>query len=308
MRDKKTEKRKQQTYNFQSKMGMVSEKLSGYVMVLPAMLFLMVFTFYPMINLGYLSFFSWDMLSDKIFVGLDNYKKLLFYDINFKMALKNTAIYTVYVVVVVLILGLIFACWMQKSSKINAIAQRIMFFPHICSTVAISMVFQWLLDEEGLVNAILKFFNLPAFDWLNDSATALGAVIFVTLWKNAGYYALILLSALKAIPTEINEAAELDNAKPWRTFFKITLPMVSPQLFFLLITITIGSFKVFESIRVLTQGGPGRATDVLVYFIYRNVQELQVGYAAAAGSVLMIILIILTIFYFRCLGRKVHYQ
>jgi sn-glycerol 3-phosphate transport system permease protein len=84
--------------------------------------------------------------------------------------------------------------------------------------------------------------------------------------------------------------------------------MVSPQLFFLLITITIGSFKVFESIRVLTQGGPGRATDVLVYFIYRNVQELQVGYAAAAGSVLMIILIILTIFYFRGLGRKVHYQ
>ena len=175
--------------------------------------------------------------------------------------------------------------------------------------LSVAMVFQWMMDEKGLLNMVLEFFRLPALRWLNSSATALLSVIVVNVWKNIGYYALILMSSLKAIPAEINEAAELDDAKPLSKFFKITLPMLSPQVFFLLVTITISSFKVFESVRVLTGGGPGDSTQVLVYYIYRYAMtNLKFGYASAAGTFLLAVVLILTVVYFRLPGKRVHYQ
>lgn len=128
--------------------------------------------------------------------------------------------------------------------------------------------------------------------------------------EGLGYYLIIVLASVRTIPPEILEAAELDNTSPVRKFFRITLPMISPQLFFLLITITISSFKVFDTIQVMTGGGPGNATDVLVTYIYRYAFEMnaRVGYASAAGTVLLVILMILTFVYFRMLGRKVYYQ
>ena len=159
-----------------------------------------------------------------------------------------------------------------------------------------------------LLNAVLGLFNLPPLRWLNSSQTALSVVI-VSVWKSIGYYALIITAALKAIPSEIYEAAALDNSPKYRVFFRSTLPMLSPQLFFLLIVITINSFKVFDTIRIMTEGGPGNATDVLVYYIYRYAfQHFRIGYASAAGTVLMVILMILTVIYFALLGRRVHYQ
>ena len=143
----------------------------------------------------------------------------------------------------------------------------------------------------------------------NSSATALISVIIVTVWKGIGYYALILMSSLKAIPAEINEAAELDDAGPFAKFFKITLPMLSPQVFFLLVTITISSFKVFESVRILTDGGPGKSTDVLVFYIYRYAMtNLKFGYASAAGTFLLAVVLILTVIYFKVGDKRVHYQ
>ena len=204
---------------------------------------------------------------------------------------------------------MLFALWLQKSTLLNSIAQRIMFLPHIVAMLTVAYIFQWLMDDNGLFNAVLSFFHLPVLRWLNSSTTALMSIVIVSIWKNVGYYALILLSSLKAIPSEINEAAELDDARPLLKFFKITMPMLSPQIFFLLVTITIGSFKVFESIRILTGGGPGSSTDVLVFYIYRYaISNGKYGYACAAGSVLFVILMILTIIYFKLPGKQVHYQ
>lgn len=284
-------------------------KLRPYLMIAPCMLFLMVFTVYPVLNMIYLSFFDYNLLSPKRFTGFDNYVRLFTVNVDFWNAVKNTAIYTVATVVILILMALIFSLWLQKSTLLNSIAQRIMFLPHICAMLSIAMVFQWLMDEKGLFNAVLNFFHLPSLRWLNSSSTALLSVIIINVWKHIGYYALILLSSLKSIPAEINEAAQLDDAGVLQKFFRITLPMLSPQLFFLLVTITIGSFKVFESVRILTEGGPGNSTDVLVFYIYRYaMSNLKFGYASAAGTVLFAIVMVLTVIYFRLPGKRVHYQ
>lgn len=285
------------------------ERLHPYVMVAPCMAFLVVFTVYPVLNMIYLSFFGYNLLTEKKFVGLKNYERMFTVNVDFWNAVKNTAIYTLAVVILLVFFALIFALWLQKSTFLNSIAQRVMFLPHICAMLSVTMVFQWMMDEKGLLNVVLEFFRLPALRWLNSSATALISVIIVTVWKGIGYYALILMSSLKAIPAEINEAAELDDAGPWAKFIHITLPMLSPQVFFLLVTITITSFKVFESVRILTDGGPGKSTDVLVFYIYRYAMtNLKFGYASAAGAFLLAVVLILTVIYFKVGDKRVHYQ
>lgn len=289
--------------------GMLWETLRPYVMIGPCMAFLAVFTVYPVLNMIYLSFFDYNLLTEKKFIGLKNYERLFFINVDFWNAVRNTAIYTLAVVILLIFFALIFALWLQKSTVLNSIAQRIVFLPHICAMVSVAMVFQWMMDDKGLLNMVLEFFKLPALRWLNSSATALLSVIIVSVWKSIGYYMLILMSSLKAIPAEINEAAELDDARPLSKFFKITLPMLSPQVFFLLVTITINSFKVFDSIRILTGGGPGDSTDVLVYYIYRYaMKNLKFGYASAAGTFLLVVVMILTVIYFKVPGKRVHYQ
>lgn len=280
-----------------------------YVMVAPCIAFLLVFTVYPVLNMIYLSFFDYNLIAPKKYVGLKNYIRLFTVNVDFWNALKNTLIYTGAIVVTLILFALLFALWFQNDSKLNSIAQRVMFLPHICAMLSVAMVFQWLMDSNGLFNAVLHFFQLPGLKWLNSSATALMSIIVINVWKNIGYYALILLSSLKAIPAEINEAAALDDARPLQKFWKITLPLLSPQVFFLLVTITIGSFKVFESVRILTDGGPGSSTDVLVFYIYRYaMKNLKFGFASAAGTVLFVIVMVLTVVYFQLPGKRVHYQ
>lgn len=278
-----------------------------YAMVAPIMIILIVFTFYPIVNMIYLSFFE-NGLKGNVFVGWANYQRL-FMGEGFVNAFKNTLIYMGFTTVFLIFLGLVFAISLQRDTKINALAQRVMFLPHICAMLAVSLIWQWLMDEEGLLNMLFEFFELPALSWLNSSATSLLSIMIVVIWKGIGYHALILLSSVKSIPTELLEAAELDDAGKWRTFWKITFPMLTPQLFFLLITLTMNSFKVFDVVRLMTGGGPGSSSDVLVYYIYRYAREYnKYGIGSAAGVILMIILFFFTLIYFRVVEKKVHYQ
>ena len=281
--------------------------LLPYAMVTPIIILLLVFTFYPIVNMVYLSFFE-NGLKGNVFVGWANYQRL-FMGEGFINAFKNTLIYMGFTTLFLIFLGLVFALSLQRDSRINALAQKMMFLPHICSMLAISLIWQWLMDDEGLLNALFSFFNLPALRWLNSSATSLLSIMLVVIWKGIGYHALLLLSSVKSIPTELLEAAELDDAGKWRTFWKITFPMLTPQLFFLLITLTMNSFKVFDVVRLMTQGGPGSSSDVLVYYIYRYAREYnKYGIGSAAGVILMIILFGFTLVYFRVVEKKVHYQ
>lgn len=287
--------------------------LSSYLMVFPAVLFLGIFTVYPMVKLIQLSLYKGNAANAyKSFQGLDNYYQLLFVRREFKIALVNTAVYTAWIVVLLISLSVVFAVWMQKERKINDVAMTAFFVPHLVASVSCAFIFSWIFstDSSGIMNAFLKLFGIPAHAWLGSSDTAMACVIVMNTWKSIGYYALIILSALKAIPAEIYEAANLDASSELRTFFKITLPMLSPQLFMLLITITTGSFKVFDSIRIMTNGGPGTSTTVLCMFIYEFAfnRTNSLGLACAGGVMLMIILILITLLDFQSLEKKVHYQ
>lgn len=290
--------------------GRVLRKAAPYLMVMPAVIFLVVFTFIPIMYLFVLSFFKYNLISDMQFIGMENYKNLFFVEAGFWVAARNTVIYTVSLVIFLTLFSLLLAVALEKSSLLNAFAQRLMFLPHLCATLTVAMIFQWLMNEEGMFNAVLGLFKLPGLRWLNSSDTALFSIIIIACWKDIGYYTIIMLSSLKAIPAEINEAAELDNAGFFRRFFKITLPMVSPQLFFLLITITMGAFKVFDMVRILTEGGPGNSTDSIVYWIYKKAftGTLNLGLASAASVVLMGVMMIMTVIYFNTINKKVHYQ
>lgn len=285
------------------------EAVRPYVLIGPAMAGIFLFVLYPVGYLIYLSFFKYNLMNkDKSkWVGLDNYMQI-FTRQDFYKALGNTAIYTIGVVVLTMLLSLLIAVWLSRKSRINAIVQAGIFTPHVVSIVSIALVWLWLMDpNQGLLNYVLKWLGFPPSQWLQSSGTALLSIIIVSVWQSIGYYALIIIAALQSVSPSIYEAAALDNASRSKVFFKITLPMISPQLFFILIIMTIGSFKVFDTVKVMTGGGPNNATNTIVYYIY-GFRTTNIGYASATGVVLMAIIGVLTIVYFRLLSRKVHYQ
>lgn len=287
--------------------------LASYAMIAPAMCFLLIFVIYPMLHIIELSMYKGNATNPyKKFVGLDNFQDIFFVKKDFLEALRNTAVYTVCIVVILIFLALLFAVWMFQDRKINKIAQTAFFTPHLVASVSCAFIWSWLFNSDpyGLFNTVLKVFGAAPVNWLGDTKTAMFCIIVMNTWKAIGYYALIILSALKSIPPEIYEAAKLDNASRTKTFWKITLPMLSPQLFFLLITITIGSFKVFDSVRLMTGGGPGTSTQVISLYIYNYAfqRNNSLGIGSAAGVVLMAILIVVTMLDFNGLEKRVHYQ
>ncbi|NOU94054.1 ABC transporter permease subunit [Paenibacillus sp. LMG 31456] len=287
----------------------ILSRLRPYLMVLPAMIGIFTFVIYPMLYLIYLSFFKYNLMNKakSTFIGLDNYKEVFMRE-DFYKALGNTFVYTIGVVILTMVISLLFAIWLSKQSKFNSIVQAGLFTPHIISIVSIALVWLWLMEPNlGLLNFGLKALGLPPSQWLQSSKTAMISVIIVSVWHSVGYYTLIIVAALQSIPPSIYEAAELDNAKKFKVFYKITLPLISPQLFFILIIMTIGSFKVFDTVRIMTGGGPNNATNTLVYYIY-SFRTTNIGFASATGVVLMAIIGILTFIYFRLLSKKVHYQ
>ncbi|OMF30075.1 ABC transporter permease [Paenibacillus sp. FSL H8-0548] len=287
----------------------LSEVLRPYLMIAPAMLGIAVFVVYPVFYLAYLSFFKYNLMNSakSKYIGFDNYINI-FSRADFYKSLSNTAIYTVGTVVLTLLISLMLAVWLSKKTKMNRFVQTGIFTPHIVSVVSISLVWLWMMEPNlGFLNFISRSVGLPASRWLQSSDTALLSIIIVSVWQGIGYYVLILVAALQGISPNIYEAAALDNASKSRVFFKITLPMISPQLFFILIIMTIGSFKVFDTVKMMTSGGPNDATNTLVYYIFQN-RTTNIGYASATGMVLMAIIGVLTFVYFRMLAKKVHYQ
>ena len=288
------------------------EKVRPYLMILPAMLGILVFTIYPVIKLIQLSFMNVNMLDDSKtkFVGLENYQKV-FARPDFIKSLNNTILYTAAVVILITLLALILAVWLNsKRSAMNSVVQAVIFSPHVVAIVSIALIWQWMMEPNfGLFNYVLKSLGLPTSQWLTSSDTAMACVIAISVWTAVGSDMLIFLAALQGVPKELYESAKLDNAGKWTVFWKITIPMVSPQLFFTLIIRTISSFKVFDTVRVLTEGGPNNATTTLVYTIYREALfNMRIGYSAVIGVVLLVIVGILTAVYFVGLSKKVHYQ
>jgi len=286
------------------------EKLRPYIYILPAMFFLALFTVYPVIDMVIRSFEKWNLVATPTWVGLDNYK-YIFNRKEFIDAIWHTVTYAIFVVGLGLSLATLFAVWLSKSTFMNNLTRTVMFMPHVIALLSVAMVWAWIMNKNnGLLNLVLNFFGLPSLKWADSSDTAMMSIIIVALWKAIGYNTMLIYAAIQNVPAELYEAADLDNANSVKKFFKITLPMISPQMFMLLITATTGSFRVFDTVRVMTHGGPGTSTQVLVYYIYKQAFILngKVGYAFAAAVVLMAMIGVLTLAYFRVLSKRVHYQ
>ncbi len=294
-----------------SRYGFV-KKLTPYLLISPAIIGILLFTVYPMIRVVYLSFFKTNLIHPEKtkFVGWANYTKM-FGSKAFKMSMQNTVVYSLIMIAAVLFFSLLLAVWLgSKNSPLDRFAQASVFVPHIISMVSVAMIFTQMMEPNfGLFNTILTYLKLPTIKWLQSSDTAMGSVLVISVWKHIGYYVLIFIAAFQSIPTSITEAAALDNAGKAKTLFKIMIPIISPQIFFVLIVLTISSFKVFDTIRLTTQGGPNNSTSSIVYYIYQQAfTNRDIGIGSAAAVILMLIVGVLTVLYFYSLSKKVHYQ
>lgn len=289
---------------------MLWARLRPYLMTGPSLIIFILFFIYPIGYMAYLSMTDWDFLSpDKSFVGLQNFADL-FQDRLFLQVMRNSFVFTFSTVVLNLILALLLALWLNRSGFMAGLYQVVVFSPYIISMVTVAILWTWIMDpQNGLLNAMLQSLGLPKLKWLEDPGTSLLSLIVVFVWKHLGFYSLVLLAGMQNVPKEIYEAADLDKSPVWRTFYKITLPMLSPTLFFLVVVGMINSFQVFDTIALMTHGGPINSTNTLVYYIYQNgFQFFKIGYASAAGVVLTVIIAALTIFHFQYLEKRVHYR
>ncbi|TBL75180.1 sugar ABC transporter permease [Paenibacillus thalictri] len=286
------------------------EKLRPYAMVAPAITVFSVFFIYPIMYMIYLSMYDWNFISPtKTFVGLENFIDLL-KEKEFIQVIANSTIYTILTVTFIIVFSLLLALWLNRTGALYSFVQGAIFSPHIIALVSIAMIWGWLMDPEyGLLNWIIGLFGFGKLAWLSSQSTALISLVIVAVWKGLGYNTLVFIAGLQSIPKDIYEAASLDRSNPWTTFYRLVLPMLSPTLFFLIIINMIGSFQVFETIAIMTQGGPVNATNTLVFYIYEyGFRFFKIGYASAAGVVLLVIVGGLTIIYFKLMSKRVHYQ
>ncbi|MBI1802534.1 MAG: sugar ABC transporter permease [Chloroflexi bacterium] len=302
----------------------------GYALLAPAFLLLLIFEFFPVVYCFYISTCDW-RLSCVRFVGLDNYTRA-FEDPEMWQSLLTTATYSLISIPLQLMFGLVIAYLLFQKIRGQEALRVMFFFPYITSTVASAAVWAYLYSpDRGLINGALRALGLPALRWLGEQKgiflliadglnvtlprwaegppLALISLLIYTTWVFVGYDIAIFLAGLGNIPGELYDAAKVDGASGWRLFRNITLPLLSPTTFFLLILTVIGSFKAFNHIYVMTRGGPGDATTTASLFIFRQLFEFnRYGYSAALSFVLFAVILLLTIFQNRVAGSRVVYD
>ncbi|MGG1518018.1 sugar ABC transporter permease [Paenibacillus oryzisoli] len=277
----------------------IKEDLIGYAFVAPMLLGLTAFTLFPIIASFFLSFTNWNFVAgfSKVkFVGMDNFVKLI-HDTVFLLSLKNNLILMI-VVPLTLICSLALAIVIDKKIYFKDLFKVVYFVPYISSIVAVAIVFQVLFHPTyGPINQILISWGMAnPPKWLADPDFALYCVMGLMVWVNIGYNMIIFMAGLQSIPKDLYEAADIDGASKWTQFLRITVPMLSPTTFFLLVTGIIGTFKVFDVIMVLTGGGPANSTSVVVTRLYDAAFiNLQSGYASAMAIVLLILILLITL-------------
>jgi ABC-type sugar transport system permease subunit len=271
--------------------------LIGWSFILPNFIGFAALTLVPVIVLFYMSLTNWNIFGNAQFIGLDNFTKLIG-DNSFRVAFLNTLYYSVMHIPLTIVVSLGLALLLNNKLRGVAFFRTAAFFPYITSIVAIALVWNLLLSPEyGPVNEILRFLGLQnPPGWLTSADWAMPGVVIVSTWRDMGYYMVLFLAGLQTVPRELHEAARVDGASAIQRFFNVTLPCLRPTMFFVTVMLTINSFKIFDLILVMTEGGPGQSTLVISQFIYRKgFEENQFGYASAAAVVLFFLCILVTI-------------
>lgn len=287
------------------------ESLQGLAFVTPALILFLMFLAYPMVYGLLLSFTSNRNAGAALnFNGLSNYIRLFTKDSYFKISIRNNLVYALCFTPGVLIVALLIALLLNSKIRFKNALRTVCFFPYLTSMVAVATVWNIILAPSGPVNQLLGYFGVTdPPGWLLDKDWALFSVILVAVWKNFGYYMIILLAGLQGIPNYLYESARIDGANRLACFRFITLPMLSPTIFLSLVTIIIAAFQEFDLINIMTQGGPGRATNVLVYRIYQEgFVNVKMGYASAIAYTLFAIIMVITAIQFIVQKKWVNYD
>lgn len=290
-----------------SKLGR-QEKIAGLLFVTPQMIYFIVFFLLPIIICLYAGLTNWNILSPKrMFVGFRNFDKM-FQDPKFWTALKNT-LYMLIPIPVYIAFALAFAYSCHKKITGEKVFRVIYYLPFISSIVALSLIWKWLFNSQyGLVNNFLKLFGIIGPDWLGDPVWTRRMIVLNISWKMIGIISIYFIAALKNVPLTYYEAAQIDGATSWQQFRKITLPLLTPTIFYLVITGMIGSLQTFLEVNLFApDGGRGYGVGTIVFYIWQKAfQSSQMGYACACATIFGVAMVIITIIQFSVSNRWVY--
>lgn len=274
----------------------------------PWLVTLGVFWLYPLLHALYLSFTHYSTLSNQsVWVGIENYRRLL-HDAIFWTALGNTLIFVVGTIPFTTVIALLLAVLLNRKIAWKDLYRAGYFIPSVTSIVVLSLIFTNLYARDGYLNTLLGMVGMhgPADGWLQNTATALPAIMAMDVWIAVGYYVVLFLAALQTIPGELYEAADLDGASGWTQFTHITLPGIRPMILFVVVINTIRSFQVFTEVYVMTKGGPINATTTLVYQVFQNAFDRadMMGYASAIAYVAFLLVLAVSLVQFKLIGTN----
>ena len=287
-----------------------SDHFTGWAFVTPGVVIILLFGAVPIVWSAVMSFQRNNLLSPSTpFVGLANYRQMT-HDPVVAQAIQHTLVYTALFVPGTMIVGLFLAVAMNRQIRFISVYRTAAFATMAISTISEAIVFIWLFDPSyGVVNYFLSRVGVPQQQFLNSPSEALFVIAAMTIWGWTGFAVVIYLAALQAIPQSLLEAAAIDGAGPWRTFRRITLPLLSPASLFLAVWLTINALQLFDEVYLSTQGGPLNATTVLVYYLYNQAfQQFNFGYASAIAYFLFLVIIVITAIQFRVGRRFTHYR
>ncbi|MCC8957591.1 sugar ABC transporter permease [Bradyrhizobium sp. Pear77] len=289
----------------------LAETCAAWALAGPAFLLLIVLFLLPVIAVFIIALTDWQFgaLSPK-FVGLANFHEV-FSDEGFRISLFNTMVYVLIVVPGTVVLGLLIALLIESGQSFRAFYRAVHFLPYMATLAAMAVAWEALLHPTiGLVNQALSALGLPTANWLRDQTTVLPVLAVIGIWQNLGFAMVLFLAGLKSIPQDLYDAADIDGADQWLDRLRtVTLPMLGPVSMFVVIVVALRAFEVFDTVQILTQGGPGHSSEVLLYTLYReSFQYLRTGYGAAVTIVFLVIVVALTLIQARFMDRRVHYK
>ena len=272
-----------------------------YLFLLPAIAFLSLTSFLPIFQAIYLSFTNYDFIGNPNFIGWENYTKL-WSDRTFWKVMNNTLIYLIFVVPSLVILSLVLAILVNQKLRSIKFFRAVYYFPVIVSVVVAGIAWKWVYAENGILNYFLSIISWQPvkIPWLTNPQTAIFAIMAVVIWRGIGYYMVIYLAGLQAIPADLYEAAAIDGSDGWQKHFDITIPLMQPYIILVSIISSISAMKIFEEVYIMSQGGPANSTKTVVYYLYdKGFTSLEMGYASAIGVFLFLIIFVISILTFK---------
>ncbi len=268
----------------------------GLIFSIPFMIVFILFMLYPLVNGFYISFFKWDILSTKEFIGFSNYSRL-FKDGTFYSSLWNTLRFVLITTPVLLVIGFIMALFINSKSPFRNVAENIFFIPYVFSMTVVSTLWAWMFQKQyGLLNHLLGIFSINPIGWLTDTNWAMWSVCIATFWWTAGFNMILMSAGIRQISKEVYESAQIDGASYFQQVKSITFPLLKPTIALCLILQVIASFNVFGQVYVMTGGGPHGSTRVLIQYIYETgFSYFKMGYSAAMSYVLFLVIMVSSI-------------